>query len=144
MLINLIDWLNANFGRIPGSGVFQYITFRAGTAMIISLIISLILGGRIINFLRKLQIGETVRDLGLQGQKLKEGTPTMGGVIIIMATLIPCLLMAKLDNVYVVLMVFSTSWMASIGFIDDYIKVFKKDKKGLSGSLRSWDKSYWD
>jgi phospho-N-acetylmuramoyl-pentapeptide-transferase len=136
MLINLIDWLNANFGRIPGSGVFQYITFRAGTAMIISLIISLILGGRIINFLRKLQIGETVRDLGLQGQKLKEGTPTMGGVIIIMATLIPCLLMAKLDNVYVVLMIFSTSWMASIGFIDDYIKVFKKDKKGLSGKFK--------
>ncbi len=136
MLINLIDWLNANFGRIPGSGVFQYITFRAGTAMIISLIISLILGGRIIKYLRKLQIGETVRDLGLQGQKLKEGTPTMGGIIIIMATLIPCLLMAKLDNVYVVLMVFSTSWMASIGFLDDYIKVFKKDKQGLSGKFK--------
>lgn len=136
MLINLIDWLNAQFGHLPGTGLFQYVTFRAGIAVIISLIISLLLGGRIIQYLRRLQIGETVRDLGLSGQKLKEGTPTMGGVIIILATLVPCLLMAKLDNIYVVLMILSTSWMASIGFLDDYIKVFKKDKNGLSGKFK--------
>ena len=136
MLIYLVEWLQQHVRHIPGLGLFQYITFRAGVAVIISLIISMILGGRIINFLRKLQIGETVRDLGLHGQVQKGGTPTMGGVIIIMAILIPCLLMARLDNVYIILMIVTTSWMAIIGFIDDYIKVFKKDKEGLSGRFK--------
>lgn len=136
MLINLVDWLNANFGHVWGSGLFQYITFRAGTAIILSLIISMVLGGRIIKFLQKQQIGETIRELGLEGQTSKKGTPTMGGVIIILAILIPCLLMSKLDNIYVIVMVLTTSWMAIIGFVDDYIKVFKKNKEGLSGRYK--------
>jgi phospho-N-acetylmuramoyl-pentapeptide-transferase len=136
MLINLMEWLQKLFGDIPGAGLFQYITFRAGLAVILSLIISMLFGGRIIRFLRQLQIGETVRDLGLDGQKQKEGTPTMGGVIIIMAILIPCLLVARLDNVYILLMIISTIWMAAIGFVDDYIKVFLKNKAGLSGKFK--------
>jgi phospho-N-acetylmuramoyl-pentapeptide-transferase len=104
--------------------------------MILSLLISLVIGKYIINWLRSLQIGETVRNLGLQGENLKAGTPTMGGIIIIAATLIPCLLLARLDNVYILLMLFSTIWMATIGFVDDYIKVFKKDKKGLKGIFK--------
>jgi len=136
MLINLMEWLQKLFGDIPGAGLFQYITFRAGLAVILSLIISMLFGGRIIRFLRQLQIGETVRDLGLDGQKQKEGTPTMGGVIIIMAILIPCLLVARLDNVYIILMIISTIWMAAIGFVDDYIKVFLKNKAGLSGKFK--------
>ncbi len=137
MLIKLVEWLNELYGgKLPGSGLFGYITFRAGVATILSLLISMVFGGKIIQFLRRLQVGETVRDLGLQGQKQKEGTPTMGGVIIIMAILIPCLLMAHLDNVYIFLMVVSTIWMGIIGFLDDYIKVFKKDKKGLSGKFK--------
>lgn len=136
MLINLIEWLQKLFGDIPGAGLFQYITFRAGLAVILSLIISMLFGGRIIRFLRQLQIGETVRDLGLEGQKQKEGTPTMGGLIIIMAILIPSLLVAKLDNVYIILMIISTVWMAVIGFVDDYIKVFLKNKEGLSGKFK--------
>lgn len=136
MLINLIEWLQKLFGDIPGAGLFQYITFRAGLAVILSLIISMLFGGRIIRFLRQLQIGETVRDLGLEGQKQKEGTPTMGGLIIIMAILIPSLLVAKLDNVYIILMIISTIWMAVIGFVDDYIKVFLKNKEGLSGKFK--------
>ena len=136
MLINLMEWLQKLFGDIPGAGLFQYITFRAGLAVILSLIISMLFGGRIIRFLRQLQIGETVRDLGLDGQKQKEGTPTMGGVIIIMAILIPCLLVARLDNVYIMLMIISTIWMAAIGFVDDYIKVFLKNKAGLSGKFK--------
>ncbi|MEM9824890.1 MAG: phospho-N-acetylmuramoyl-pentapeptide-transferase, partial [Bacteroidota bacterium] len=113
-----------------------YISFRAGVALIISLIITILYGGRIIRFLKKLQVGESIRDLGLDGQKEKEGTPTMGGVIIIMAIVIPCLLMARLDNIYIILMLLTTSWMGIIGFVDDYIKVFKKDKKGLSGKFK--------
>lgn len=136
MLINLAEWLQRHFGDIPGAGLFQYITFRAGLAVILSLIISMIFGGRIIRALQKLQVGETVRDLGLEGQKQKEGTPTMGGVIIIMAILIPCLLVARLDNVYVILMIVATIWMAVIGFVDDYIKVFLKNKEGLSGKFK--------
>ncbi len=116
--------------------LFEYLTFRAALAIILSLIISMLFGGRIIKFLQKLQVGETVRDLGLAGQKEKEGTPTMGGIIIIMAIIIPCLLVAKLDNVYILLMLLSTTWMGIIGFVDDYIKVFKKDKKGLSGKFK--------
>lgn len=137
MLINLVDWLKANFGQFLGSGLFQYITFRAGVAIILSLIISLVLGGRIIKFLRKQQISDSNRpELGLAGLEAKQGTPTMGGVIIILAILVPCLLMSKLDNIYVLIMVVTTSWMAIIGFVDDYIKVFMKNKAGLSGRYK--------
>jgi phospho-N-acetylmuramoyl-pentapeptide-transferase len=135
MLYHLLTWLDEIY-RFPGGRLIEYITFRAGIAVILSLFISLIWGRRIIRYLRKLQIGESVRDLGLTGQKEKEGTPTMGGVIIVMAILIPTLLVARLDNVYVLLMVLSTIWMSSIGFLDDYIKVFKKNKEGLSGKFK--------
>jgi phospho-N-acetylmuramoyl-pentapeptide-transferase len=136
MLIHLAEWLNDFFPGLPGMGLFQYITFRAGLAFIISLLISMLLGKKIIDFLRAQQIGETVRELGLQGQGLKAGTPTMGGVIIILGVVAPTLLVAKLDNVYILLMLLATTWMAIIGFIDDYIKVFKKDKEGLSGKFK--------
>ena len=136
MLIYLIDWLEGQFGHIPGAGLFRYITFRAGIAVILSLIISMMLGGKIIGYLRRLQVGETVRELGLSGQVQKAGTPTMGGIIIILAVLAPTFLMARLDNVYILLMILTTTWMAIIGFIDDYIKVFKKDKEGLSGRFK--------
>ena len=136
MLIEIIEWLKSIFGEFGGSGLINYVTFQAGVATILSLIISLVFGGRIIRFLKKLQVGETVRDLGLEGQKQKDGTPTMGGIIIIMAILIPCWLMTKLDNVYIILMIVSTVWMGIIGFIDDYIKVFLKNKKGLRGRFK--------
>lgn len=135
MLYYLFDYLETNFG-FKGASLFQFISFRAGLAIIFSLIISMLFGGRIIRWLQRQQIGETVRDLGLTGQKEKEGTPTMGGVIIIMAIIIPCLLTAKLHNIYILLMLVATTWMGSIGFLDDYIKVFKKDKKGLSGKFK--------
>jgi phospho-N-acetylmuramoyl-pentapeptide-transferase len=136
MLIQLIEWLRDWLGEQPGFRLFQYISFRAGLALMMSLVISIVFGGRIITWLRKLQIGETVRDLGLSGQKEKEGTPTMGGVIIILSVVIPCLLLARLDNIYIVIMLVSTAWMAMIGFIDDYIKVFRKNKDGLSGRFK--------
>lgn len=136
MLIYLIEWLDATFGLGSWTRLFQYITFRAGVAIILSLIISMLFGGKIIRLLRSLQVGEEVRDLGLDGQKAKQGTPTMGGIIIVMAILIPCWLMARLDNVYIVLMLVATSWMTIIGFIDDYIKVFRKNKKGLHGRFK--------
>ncbi len=136
MLIYLIDWLDATFGLGSWTRLFNYITFRAGVAIILSLIISMLFGGRIINLLRSLQVGEEVRDLGLDGQKAKQGTPTMGGIIIVMAILVPCWLMARLDNIYIVLMLVATSWMTIIGFIDDYIKVFRKNKKGLHGRFK--------
>lgn len=136
MLIQLIEWLRDWLGDQPGFRLFQYISFRAGLALMMSLVISIVFGGRIIAWLRKLQIGETVRDLGLSGQKEKEGTPTMGGIIIILSVVIPCLLLARLDNIYIVIMLVSTAWMALIGFIDDYIKVFKKNKDGLSGRFK--------
>jgi len=136
MLIELVNWLNNVLGDKPGIGLFDYISFRAGSAIIISLIISMLFGSRIIKYLKRLQIGESVRDLGLDGQKQKEGTPTMGGVIIIMATLIPSLLFADLSNVYIILILLSTVWMAAIGFVDDYIKVFRKNKKGLRGIFK--------
>lgn len=135
MLYYLFEYLDQHF-TIPGTGVFQYITFRSGMAVIFSLLISIIYGKRIIGYLRKLQIGETVRELGLEGQKEKAGTPTMGGVIIIIATLIPVLLFAKLDNIYIQLLILTTLWMGVIGFLDDYIKVFKKDKEGLKGRFK--------
>ena len=135
MLYHLFKWLKETQDW-PGAGLFEFTSFRAGAAMILSLVISVVIGKRIINGLRRLQIGETVRELGLQGENQKSGTPTMGGIIIIAATLIPCLLLARLDNVYILLMLFATIWMASIGFVDDYIKVFKNDKKGLKGIFK--------
>ncbi len=122
--------------RLIGLGVFNYITFRVAMAIILSLVISMLLGKRLINFLRNKQIGETVRDLGLDGEKAKKGTPTMGGLIIIAAILIPTLLFARVLNVYIVLMIVSTIWLGVIGFIDDYIKVFKKNKEGLAGRFK--------
>ena len=121
---------------IPGSGAFNYISFRAGMAVIVSLIISLWFGKGIIKLLHRMQVGESIRDLGLEGQKEKQGTPTMGGLIILAAILIPVLLFARLTNIYIILLVVSTVWLGTIGFIDDYIKVFKKDKRGLAGKFK--------
>jgi phospho-N-acetylmuramoyl-pentapeptide-transferase len=121
---------------VPGAGVFQYITFRSALAVIMSMLISTIYGKRIITFLRNQQVGETVRELGLAGQNEKAGTPTMGGLIIIIATLIPVLLLTKLNNIYIILLIVTTLWMGTIGFIDDYIKIFKKDKQGLKGIFK--------
>ncbi len=135
MLYYLFEYLNKTMD-IPGTGVFQYITFRSALAFILSLLLSTIYGKRVIGFLRKLQIGESVRELGLEGQKEKAGTPTMGGLIIIFATLIPVFLFAKLQNIYIVLLIVTTLWMGIIGFIDDYIKIFKKDKEGLKGIFK--------
>ena len=130
MLYHLFEYLD-NAYQFPGAGLFRYISFRAGMGIIISLIISMIIGNRIIKYLARRQVGEKIRDLGLHGQKEKEGTPTMGGIIIILATLVPCALMAKLDNIYIIVMFIVTIWMATIGYIDDYIKVFKNNKQGL-------------
>ncbi len=135
MLYYLFEYLDKQLD-IPGTGVFQYITFRSGMAIILSLLISTVFGKKIINFLRRQQIGETVRELGLEGQAQKAGTPTMGGLIIIIATLIPVILLAKLDNIYVMLLIVTTLWMGTIGFIDDYIKIFRKDKEGLKGKFK--------
>jgi len=135
MLYYLFTWLDKEFD-FPGAGVFQYISFRAAMAIITSLIVSLLFGKRIINYIKKRQIGETVRDLGLAGEKQKSGTPTMGGLIILSAIIIPTLLFAKLHNVYIILMLISTVWLGLIGFLDDYIKVFKKNKEGLSGRYK--------
>ena len=135
MLYYIFQYLDKTFD-VPGAGVFQYITFRSAFAFILSLLIAAIYGKKIINFLRKQQVGETVRDLGLAGQSQKAGTPTMGGIIIILATLIPVLLLAKLENIYIILLIVTTLWMGTIGFIDDYIKVFKKDKQGLKGIFK--------
>lgn len=134
MLYYLFDYLDKfNF---PGAGLFDYISFRASLALITSLIVSIFFGKRIINLLRRQQIGETVRDLGLAGQIEKSGTPTMGGLIILGAILIPTLLFAKLHNIYVITMVVATIWLGVIGFLDDYIKVFKKNKEGLAGKSK--------
>jgi phospho-N-acetylmuramoyl-pentapeptide-transferase len=135
MLYHLFTWLDTEFGLV-GAGVFQYISFRAAMAVITSLIIAIVYGKRIINFLKKKQIGETVRELGLEGQKEKEGTPTMGGVIILASIIIPTLLFAKLNNIYIIIMLLTTIWLGLIGFLDDYIKVFKHDKKGLKGKFK--------
>lgn len=135
MLYYLFDYLDKHFD-FPGAGVFQYITFRSAMALILSLMISTIYGKKIINFLRNQQVGETIRELGLEGQTQKAGTPTMGGLIIIIATLIPVLLFTKLNNVYIILLIVTTLWMGTIGFIDDYIKIFKKDKQGLKGIFK--------
>ena len=135
MLYYLFDYLNNTFD-FPGAGVFQYISFRAGMAAITSLTITMIFGRGLIDYLRRKQVGESIRDLGLDGQMAKTGTPTMGGLIIIGAILIPTLLFTKLDNIYIILMIFTTIWMGFIGFLDDYLKLFRKNKKGLAGKFK--------
>ncbi|MBO9586771.1 MAG: phospho-N-acetylmuramoyl-pentapeptide-transferase [Flavobacterium sp.] len=135
MLYYLFEYFDKTLD-IPGTGVFQYITFRSALAFMLSLLLSTIYGKRVINFLRRQQVGETVRELGLAGQNEKAGTPTMGGLIIIFATLIPVLLFARLHNIYIVLLIVTTLWMGTIGFVDDYIKIFKKDKQGLKGIFK--------
>ncbi len=135
MLYYLFHYLEAHYD-IPGGQLFQYLSFRASMAVILSLTISTIYGKRIINYLRKKQVGETVRELGLAGQDEKAGTPTMGGIIIIFSTIIPVLLFADLSNVYIILLIVTTLWMGAIGFLDDYIKVFRKNKKGLKGKFK--------
>ncbi len=135
MLYHLFDYLQQNY-NLPGAGVFQYISFRAAMAVIVSLVISLLFGKSLIEKLRNLQAAEMIRTLGLDGEEAKKGTPTMGGLIILAAILIPTILFAKLNNVYVLLMIFSTIWLGVIGFIDDYIKIYKKDKAGLAGKFK--------
>ena len=135
MLYHLFKYLDEAYD-LPGSGMFQYISFRAAAAIILSLLIVIIFGRRIIDFLRRRQIGEDIRDLGLQGQLQKKGTPTMGGVIILVAILVPMLLFGKLDNVYVQLLLVSTVWLGLIGGLDDYIKVFRHRKEGLKGRFK--------
>jgi len=135
MLYHLFHYLDRIFD-IPGGGLFYYISFRTGLAFILALILSTTFGRRIIDYLQKKQIGETIRDLGLEGQMSKKGTPTMGGVIIIIAILIPTLLLASLTNIYVILMLITTIWMGLIGFLDDYIKVFRKNKEGMPGRFK--------
>ena len=135
MLYHFFNFIS-NYIDFPGSGLFDFISFRAGMALITSLVITLIFGGKLIDYLHKKQVGESIRDLGLEGQMEKTGTPTMGGVIIIAGIIIPSLLFAKLDNIYIQLMLIATVWLGIIGFIDDYIKVFKKNKKGLAGKFK--------
>ncbi len=135
MLYYLFTYLREH-SKLFGAGVFYYITFRASMAIILSLVITTVMGKGLIKYLQRKQIGETVRDLGLQGENLKRGTPTMGGVIIIAAILIPTLLFARIENVYIILMLVSTVWLGLVGFIDDYIKVFKKNKEGLAGRFK--------
>lgn len=135
MLYHLFDYIDQQYD-LPGAGVFQFISFRAAMAVITSLLISMVFGGKLISVLRRRQVGESVRDLGLVGQNEKAGTPTMGGLIIIAAILIPALLFAKLNNIYVQTMILATVWLGLIGFLDDYIKVFRKNKQGLAGKFK--------
>ena len=135
MLYYLFEYLEQEF-QLPGASLFQFISFRASIAIIFSLLVSLIFGKQIIRLLHRNQMGESIRDLGLEGQKEKAGTPTMGGLIIILATLVPVLLFAKLDNIYILLLIITTIWMGSIGFIDDYIKIKRKNKEGLKGRFK--------
>lgn len=135
MIYHLYTWIEG-FTHIPGTGVIQYISFRTAMAVIVSLLITTVFGRQLINVLKKKQVGETIRDLGLEGEKKKEGTPTMGGLIIIAGILVPTLLFARLDNIYVIIMIVTTLWMGAIGFMDDYIKVFRKNKDGLAGKFK--------
>lgn len=135
MLYHFFEFLEKNFD-LPGTGLFKFLTFRAGLAIILSLGITMIFGSKIIRYLEKKQIGESVRDLGLDGQLEKQGTPTMGGIIIVLGIVVPCLLLSDLTNIYIQLLLMVTVWMALIGFIDDYIKVFRKDKDGLSAKFK--------
>jgi phospho-N-acetylmuramoyl-pentapeptide-transferase len=135
MLYNLFEYLENQY-QFPGASLFQFISFRAALSVLFALMFSTIFGKKIIEYLKRKQIGESVRELGLEGQSEKSGTPTMGGVIIIMSTLIPVLLIAQLQNIYILLLIFTTVWMGAIGFLDDYIKVFRKDKAGLKGFFK--------
>ena len=135
MLYNLFEYLENQY-QFPGASLFQFISFRAALSVLFALMLSTIFGKKIIEYLKRKQIGESVRELGLEGQSEKSGTPTMGGVIIIMSTLIPVLLIAQLQNIYILLLIFTTVWMGAIGFLDDYIKVFRKDKAGLKGFFK--------
>jgi phospho-N-acetylmuramoyl-pentapeptide-transferase len=135
MLYYLFSYLNKNYS-IPGAGVFQYLTFRMAMAVIVSLLVTTVYGRRLIDYLRFKQVGETVRNLGLEGQMQKSGTPTMGGIIILLGILVPTLLFARLDNIYIIMMLVTTVWLGAIGFLDDYIKVFKKNKEGLAGKFK--------
>ena len=135
MLYYLFEYLENEY-QMPGASLFGFLTFRAALAIILSLLFSTIFGKRIIKFLQKKQVGETIRDLGLTGQKEKAGTPTMGGLIIILATILPVILVGKLDNIYILLLLVTTLWMGSIGFVDDYIKKFRNDKEGLKGKFK--------
>jgi len=135
MLYYLFEYLRQHYD-IPGLRLFQYITFRTSLAIIISLIITTVYGRRLINYLQRMQVGETVRNLGLEGQMQKQGTPTMGGIIILLGILVPTILLANLSNIYVILMIVTTVWMGAVGFLDDYIKVFKKNKEGLAGRFK--------
>lgn len=135
MFYYLFKYLDEAF-NLPGAGVFEYLSFRAALAIITSLIISLLFGKKWISYLNRRQVGETVRDLGLEGQLEKQGTPTMGGLIILTSILVPVILFAKLNNIYIILMIFTTVWLGGLGFIDDYIKVFKRDKEGLGGRYK--------
>src|SRR5450432_4641659 len=149
MLYHLFDWLKQHGTKVPGGALFQFITFRVLLAVLFSLVITLLFGKRLINYLRRKQVGESVRELGLAGEQQKKGTPTMGGIIIILAILIPTLLLANLNKAYIRLMIFSTLWMGMIGFIDDYLKLrsrgiakekgidYKKtDADGLAGGFK--------
>lgn len=135
MLYYLFEYLDKHY-NLAGAGLFQYISFRSAMSFIVSLLFSTIYGKQIIDYLQLKQVGESVRDLGLEGQVEKAGTPTMGGIIIILATLIPVLLFAQIDNVYIVILIVTTLWMGTIGFVDDYIKIFKKNKEGLKGKFK--------
>ena len=136
MLVSFWEWLRVTFGDFPGDNLFQFLSVRAGVAIIISLVISMIFGGHIIRLLRRKQMGESVRDLGLDGQQQKTGTPTMGGIIILLAIMVPCLLMGDLHNIYLITMLVSTVWLGSIGFVDDYLKQKYKNKEGLAGKFK--------
>ena len=136
MLVSLFEWLERVLGDFPGNNLFDFLSVRAGVAIILSLIISMLFGGTIIRRLQRAQMGESVRDLGLEGQSEKAGTPTMGGIIILLAILVPCLLMGNLDNIYLIVMLVSTVWMGLIGFADDYLKIKKKNKDGLAGKFK--------
>jgi phospho-N-acetylmuramoyl-pentapeptide-transferase len=135
MLYYLFEILENNY-NLPGAGLFQFITFRSAAAIVLSLVLSILVGDRIISSLKRLQIGESVRELGLDGQKQKEGTPTMGGLIIILSILLPCILLCKLNNIYIILMIVTTVWLGLIGGVDDYIKIFRKNKDGLAGKFK--------
>ena len=135
MFYFLFEYLELEY-QIPGASLFKYLSFRSALAFVFSLMLSVKYGKNIINFLKKKQIGETVRDLGLDGQKEKEGTPTMGGLIIIIATIVPVILFSKFNNIYIIILLFTTLWLGLIGFLDDYIKVFKKNKNGLKGKFK--------
>ncbi|WP_435624846.1 phospho-N-acetylmuramoyl-pentapeptide-transferase [Flagellimonas sp.] len=135
MLYYMFEYLEKQY-QLPGAGLFQFLTFRSAMAVLLSLLIAMIYGKRIILFLQTKQIGESIRDLGLEGQQQKAGTPTMGGLIIIMSTLLPVILFADIKNIYVILLIITTVWMGIIGFVDDYIKIFKKNKKGLKGRFK--------